>query len=287
MRLDGRRQSSNVDDRRMSSGKAAGGIGILGVIVYFAISLFSGNGVDLSALQGMLGDGTSVQSEHEITQEEEALAIQAKQILASTEDVWTSYFAQNGLGEYKTPTMVLYTGATKSGCGQGRAEMGPFYCSADQCLYIDLSFFSSMKAQLGAEEKTFNYAYVLAHEVGHHVQNLLGILGKAHQQMARMNKKDANEISVKIELQADFLAGLWAHHENNRFKSLQDGDIESSIRCAQVIGDDYLQKKAQGYVVEESFTHGTSAQRMRWFKKGFQTGDINQGNTFAYSYSDL
>ena len=144
-----------------------------------------------------------------------------------------------------------------------------------------------MKAQLGAEEKTFNYAYVLAHEVGHHVQNLLGILGKAHQQMARMNKKDANEISVKIELQADFLAGLWAHHENNRFKSLQDGDIESAIRCAQVIGDDYLQKKAQGYVVEESFTHGTSAQRMRWFKKGFQTGDINQGNTFAYSYSDL
>ena len=282
MKLEGRRQSSNVDDRRLSSsGKAAGGLGILGVIVYFAISLFSGKGVDLSALQSVLGDGISVQSEREITPEEEELAVVAKQILASTEEIWTAYFSANGLGEYPKPTMVLYTGSTRSGCGQGSAAMGPFYCSADQCLYIDLSFFSTMKKQLGADEKPFNYAYVIAHEVGHHVQNVLGTLGSAHQQMAKMSKAQANEVSVMIELQADFYAGVWANKENNKYRSLEDGDIESAIRCAQVIGDDYLQKKAQGYVVEESFTHGTSAQRARWFKKGLQTGDIRQGNTFS------
>ncbi|MDY6278406.1 MAG: neutral zinc metallopeptidase [Bacteroidales bacterium] len=288
MKLEGRRQSSNVDDRRLSSsGKAAGGLGILGVIVYFAISLFSGKGVDLSALQSVLGDGISVQSEREITPEEEELAVVAKQILASTEEIWTAYFSANGLGEYPKPTMVLYTGSTRSGCGQGSAAMGPFYCSADQCLYIDLSFFSTMKKQLGADEKPFNYAYVIAHEVGHHVQNVLGTLGSAHQQMAKMSKAQANEVSVMIELQADFYAGVWANKENNKYRSLEDGDIESAIRCAQVIGDDYLQKKAQGYVVEESFTHGTSAQRARWFKKGLQTGDIRQGNTFSYKYSEL
>ncbi|MBQ9184802.1 MAG: neutral zinc metallopeptidase [Bacteroidales bacterium] len=288
MKLDGRRQSSNVDDRRSSSaGKAAGGLGIAGVVIYFIINMLSGNGVDLSSLQSILGDGVSVQSEHEITPEEEKLAVVATQILASTEDIWTAYFSAHGLGEYKKPTMVLYTSSTRSGCGQGSAAMGPFYCSADQCLYIDLSFFSTMKEQLGAEEKEFNYAYVIAHEVGHHVQNLLGTLGQAHQQMAKMSKADANEVSVMIELQADFYAGVWAHHENDKFRSLEDGDLESAIRCAQKIGDDYLQKKAQGYVVEESFTHGTSAQRMRWFKKGYQTGDINQGNTFKYRYSDL
>lgn len=288
MKLEGRRQSSNVDDRRQHSAAGkAGGLGILGVIVYFAISLFSGNGVDLGALQSVLGDGISVQSEREITPEEEQLSVVAKQILASTEDIWTAYFAANGLGEYPKPTMVLYTGSVRSGCGQGSAAMGPFYCSADQCLYIDLSFFSTMKEQLGADEKEFNYAYVIAHEVGHHVQNVLGSLGKAHQQMAKLSKAKANEVSVMIELQADFYAGVWAHHENSKFRSLEDGDIESAIRCAQVIGDDYLQKKAQGYAVQESFTHGTSAQRMRWFKKGLQTGDINQGNTFSYRYSEL
>ena len=255
--------------------------------MYFAISLFSGKGVDLSALQSVLGDGISVQSEREITPEEEELAVVAKQILASTEEIWTAYFSANGLGEYPKPTMVLYTGSTRSGCGQGSAAMGPFYCSADQCLYIDLSFFSTMKKQLGADEKPFNYAYVIAHEVGHHVQNVLGTLGSAHQQMAKMSKAQANEVSVMIELQADFYAGVWANKENNKYRSLEDGDIESAIRCAQVIGDDYLQKKAQGYVVEESFTHGTSAQRARWFKKGLQTGDIRQGNTFSYKYSEL
>ena len=289
MKLDGRRESSNVEDRRGMSGGAVAGLGLGGIALVAIITLLMGGNLG-DVLQnvsnsGGLG-GMTEQASYEPTAENEALAKFSRQILASTEDIWTAYFKQTGIGTYRNPTLVLYTGTTQTSCGTGQAAMGPFYCSADEKLYIDLSFFSTMRKSLGADGD-FAYAYVIAHEVGHHVQNLLGTLGKAHQQMARMNKKDANEISVKIELQADFLAGLWAHHENNRFKSLQDGDIESAIRCAQVIGDDYLQKKAQGYVVEESFTHGTSAQRMRWFKKGFQTGDINQGNTFAYSYSDL
>lgn len=287
MRLEGRRQSSNVDDRRRSSAAGtAGGLGIAGVVIYFVIQLISGGGVDLSQLQEVLGSGATVRTEHEITQEEEQLAIFSSQILAGTEDVWTAYFSANNLGEYIPPKLVLYTGSTNSGCGRGSASMGPFYCSADKSVYIDLSFFSSMKSQIGADGD-FAYAYVIAHEVGHHVQNLLGILGKAHQQMESVGKKEANEISVRLELQADFYAGLWAHHDNQRFKSLENGDIEKALNCAAKIGDDYLQKKSQGYVVSESFTHGTAAQRARWLKKGIQTGDLSQGNTFNYRYSDL
>ncbi len=287
MRLEGRRQSSNVDDRRRSSAAGtAGGLGIAGVVIYFVIQLISGGGVDLGQLQEVLGSGATVRTEHEITQEEEQLAIFSSQILAGTEDVWTAYFSANNLGEYIPPKLVLYTGSTNSGCGRGSASMGPFYCSADKSVYIDLSFFSSMKSQIGADGD-FAYAYVIAHEVGHHVQNLLGILGKAHQQMGSVGKKEANEISVRLELQADFYAGLWAHHDNQRFKSLENGDIEKALDCAAKIGDDYLQKKSQGYVVSESFTHGTAAQRARWLKKGIQTGDLSQGNTFNYRYSDL
>ena len=287
MRLEGRRQSSNVDDRRRSSAAGtAGGLGIAGVVIYFVIQLISGGGVDLGQLQEVLGSGATVRTEHEITQEEEQLAIFSSQILAGTEDVWTAYFSANNLGEYIPPKLVLYTGSTNSGCGRGSASMGPFYCSADKSVYIDLSFFSSMKSQIGADGD-FAYAYVIAHEVGHHVQNLLGILGKAHQQMGSVGKKEANEISVRLELQADFYAGLWAHHDNQRFKSLENGDIEKALNCAAKIGDDYLQKKSQGYVVSESFTHGTAAQRARWLKKGIQTGDLSQGNTFNYRYSDL
>ena len=183
--------------------------------------------------------------------------------------------------------MVLYTGATQSGCGTGSASMGPFYCSADECLYIDLSFFSSMKRQLGADGD-FAYAYVIAHEVGHHVENLLGVLGQAHQQMARMSTANANRMSVRIELLADYLAGVWAHHDNENFGSLEQGDLEEAIHCASVIGDDYLQKKAQGYAVEESFTHGTAQQRVNWLAAGLKSGDIQQGlKIFQMSDSQL
>ena len=212
----------------------------------------------------------------EFTQEEQELASFAKKILAGTEDIWSAYFQAKGIGTYRNPTMVLYTGTTQSGCGTGSASMGPFYCSADECLYIDLSFFSSMKRQLGADGD-FAYAYVIAHEVGHHVENLLGVLGQAHQQMARMNKTDANRMSVRIELLADYLAGVWAHHDNENFGSLEQGDLEEAIHCASVIGDDYLQKKAQGYAVEESFTHGTAQQRVNWLAAGLKSGDVQQG----------
>ena len=288
MRLDGRRESTHVEDRRGITGKTAG-LGIGGILVVALVTfLMGGNLGDVfqNVVQsGGLQMGQTV-SNYDPTPENEALAKFSRQILASTEDVWTQYFADNGLGAYKAPTLVLYTGSTSTSCGQGQAAMGPFYCSADENLYIDLSFFSSMRQQLGADGD-FAYAYVIAHEVGHHVQHLLGTLDKAHSQMARMSKADANRMSVRIELQADFYAGMWGHYESALFGSLEDGDLEEAIRCAQVIGDDYLQKKAQGYAVEESFTHGTAAQRMRWLKKGLSTGDIRQGNTFNLSDDQL
>ena len=288
MKLNGRRESSNVEDRRGLSGGGKAGLGIGGIAVIAIITLLMGGNLG-DVFQNVVQSGGLSQvteSNYEPTEENEALAKFSRQILASTEDIWSQYFSQMGLGTYKAPTLVLYTGATNTACGTGQAAMGPFYCSADEKLYIDLSFFSSMKRQLGADGD-FAYAYVIAHEVGHHVQHVLGTLDQAHQQMARMNKTQANRMSVRIELQADFYAGVWAHYENSLFDSIEDGDLEEAIRCASVIGDDYLQKKAQGYAVEESFTHGTAAQRMRWLKKGFDTGDISQGDTFSLRESQL
>ena len=286
MKLDGRRESTHVEDRRGVGGKAAG-LGIGGVAIVAILTLLMGGNLG-DVFQTVVQSGGLGQtvSSYEPTAENEALAKFSRQILASTEDVWTRYFAENGLGDYKAPTLVLYTGSTSTSCGQGQAAMGPFYCSADENLYIDLSFFSSMRQQLGADGD-FAYAYVIAHEVGHHVQHLLGTLDQAHNQMARMSKADANRMSVRIELQADFYAGMWGHYESALFGSLEDGDLQEAINCASVIGDDYLQKKAQGYAVEESFTHGTAQQRMKWLKKGLNTGDIRQGNTFQLSDSQL
>ncbi len=288
MRLDGRRESSNVEDRRGMSGGTKAGLGLGGIAIVALLTLIMGGDLG-DVFRAVTQSGAleqTTQTAYEPTPENEALAKFSRQILASTEDVWSQYFQKNGLGAYKAPVLVLYTGATETACGQGQAAMGPFYCSADEKLYIDLSFFSSMKQQLGADGD-FAYAYVIAHEVGHHVQHVLGTLDQAHSQMAKMNKTQANRISVRIELQADFYAGVWAHYENTMFDSIEDGDLEEAIRCASVIGDDYLQKKAQGYAVEESFTHGTAAQRMRWLKKGMQTGDIRQGNTFQLSDDQL
>ena len=288
MKLNGRRESSNVEDRRGLSGGGKAGVGLGGIAVIAIITLLMGGNLG-DVFQNVVQSGGLSQvteSSYEPTEENEALAKFSRQILASTEDIWSQYFSQMGLGAYKNPTLVLFTGATSTACGTGQAAMGPFYCSGDEKLYIDLSFFSSMRQQLGADGD-FAYAYVIAHEVGHHVQHLLGTLDQAHQQMARMSKTQANRMSVRIELQADFYAGIWAHYENSLFDSIEDGDLEEAIRCASVIGDDYLQKKSQGYAVEESFTHGTAAQRMRWLKKGMQSGDIRQGNTFELSDSQL
>lgn len=275
-----------MEDRRGTVGKAAGmGLGGIAVVALLTL-LMGGNLGDVFQVVMQNAGSQTADAQYEPTAENEALAKFSRQILASTEDVWSRYFADNGLGSYRAPTLVLYTGSTSTSCGQGQAAMGPFYCSADEKLYIDLSFFSSMRQQLGADGD-FAYAYVIAHEVGHHVQHLLGTLGQAHQQMARMSKADANRTSVRIELQADCYAGVWGHYESALFGSLEEGDLEEAIRCASVIGDDYLQKKAQGYAVEESFTHGTAAQRMRWLKRGLNSGDIRQGNTFSLADSQL
>ncbi len=282
MRLNGRRESSNVDDRRGMSGKAAvGGLGIGGIIIALLMA-FLGGGDPMQVVGELISNAQVTEQPangREFTEEEQALAKFSSQILAGTEDVWSEIFEKMGR-TYQAPKMVLYTGSTQSGCGTGTSSMGPFYCSADQTVYIDLSFFTSMKKQLGADGD-FAYAYVIAHEVGHHVQYLLGILSKAHSQMAQVSEKESNRISVRLELQADFFAGVWAHHDNKRFGSLEDGDIEEGINCAQKIGDDYLQKKARGYAVPESFNHGTSQQRMKWLKLGVTTGDINRGDTFS------
>lgn len=291
MRLDGRRQSSNVDDRRRMSGGAKAGIGGIGAILLAAVIGYFSGGTQ-GALNAVVNEVTSAQTQtvtpndREFTQEEQELATFSSQILGGTEDVWTQIFQEQGWGEYKKPTMVLYTDGVQTACGQGSAQMGPFYCSGDEKLYIDLTFFTTMKRQLGADGD-FAYAYVIAHEVGHHVEYLTGQLQKAHQQMQRLSQADANKVSVRLELLADFYAGVWAHHDNKRFQSLEDGDIEEAIKCAQVIGDDYLQKKAQGYAVPESFNHGTSKQRMKWFKLGLETGDVRRGTTFQCSDAEL
>lgn len=277
MRLNGRRESTNVDDRRRLSGKTAGGLGIGGIIIAALIAWATG-GDPLTAVmqsaQEQMSTGTQTE-QREFTAEEQELATFSKQILAGTEDVWTKVFKEQLNSNYPVPTMVLYTGSVQTGCGNGSAQMGPFYCSADQCLYLDLSFFTQMKKGEIGSGGDFAYAYVIAHEVGHHVEYLTGLLDKLHQQMARMNQKDANKISVRIELLADFYAGVWGYYDNKMFASLEDGDLEEAIKCAEKIGDNYLQEQAQGYSVPESFTHGTSAQRMKWLKKGLQTGDMS------------
>jgi predicted metalloprotease len=290
MRLDGRRESSNVEDRRGMSGGKKAGLGIGGIIIAMAIAYFTGGNpleAGMQAAQQSMGQNTEISEgqQREFTEEEQALAKFSTQILGGTEDVWTKIFKEQG-ATYQVPTMVLYTDGTATACGQGSAAMGPFYCSGDQKLYIDLSFFTTMKKQLGADGD-FAYAYVIAHEVGHHVEYLTGTLQKVHEQMARLSQTEANKLSVRLELLADFYAGVWAHHDNMMFGSLEDGDIEEAINCAEVIGDDYLQKKARGYAVPESFNHGTSKQRMKWFKLGLETGDITKGNTFQCSDAEL
>ena len=291
MRLNGRRESQNVEDRRgMSTGSKVGVGGITGILLIALFTFLQGgnlgdvvnNVIESGALSNMQEEAAPGQ--REFTEEEEELAQFSRQVLASTEDVWSQVFAESGR-QYTPPTLVLFTNRVTSACGQASAAVGPFYCSGDQKLYIDLSFFTQMKQQLGADGD-FAYAYVIAHEVGHHVENLLGVLGQAHQQMAQTDKVSANKISVRLELLADYYAGVWGHYENEAFGSLEDGDIEEAIDCAQKIGDNYLQKKAQGYVQPESFTHGTSAQRMRWLKRGLETGDMRV-STFSVDESDL
>ncbi|MGB3181120.1 MAG: neutral zinc metallopeptidase [Cyclobacteriaceae bacterium] len=277
MRYKGRRQSSNVEDRRGKGGKIAlgGGLGIIVLIVGLLL------GGDPGELLQQVDMGTQTSEPYEASQEEEELAELVKVTLADTEQVWAQEFQKMGR-TYKPATLVLFTNAVRSGCGNASAATGPFYCPADQKVYIDLSFYNDLKNRFGAGGD-FAMAYVVAHEVGHHVQNLLGISEQVQQQRGRISQEAYNQLSVKLELQADFMSGLWAHHNDRLNNVLQDGDIEEALNAANAIGDDRLQKQSGGRVVPESFTHGTSAQRMKWFKKGYQSGDINQGDTFNAS----
>ncbi|MDR1810526.1 MAG: neutral zinc metallopeptidase [Prevotella sp.] len=284
MKLDGRRMSDNVDDRRGKgvTGKLSLGIGgtiIVGIIAW----LMGGDPVQIITQQVLAPAGQ--EQTYTPSEEEEQAATFAKTILAATEDVWTKIFEQNGM-KYVPPKMVMFSSATTSGCGSASSSTGPFYCPTDQTVYIDLSFFNEMSSQLHAGGD-FAYAYVIAHEVGHHVQNLLGTLDKVHKQQAQVSEKESNRLSVRTELQADFYAGVWAYHDNQDYHSLEDGDIEEGLNAASQIGDDRLQMEAQGYTVPDAFNHGTSAQRSRWLKKGLQTGNISGGDTFSIAYSGL
>ena len=272
----GRRQSSNVDDRRGMGGKGmavGGGIGgIIIAVLYFLLGGGSGG-------EGVPGDMLQTQP---VTQEqqaaEEQLAGFSKVVLAETEDVWNKLFREQGQ-DYAEPRLVLFTGNDQSGCGFASAATGPFYCPADSKIYIDLSFFRELQDRFKAPGD-FAMAYVIAHEVGHHVQHLLGITDEVDRMRGRISQTEMNKLSVRLELQADFLAGVWAHHTQKMKQILQEGDIEEALGAANAIGDDRLQKQSQGYVVPDAFTHGSSEQRMYWFKKGYETGDLKQGDTF-------
>lgn len=290
MKLTGRRESSNVEDRRGMSGGAKAGVGGIGAIIVAALFAWMSGGDPLSAglqaAQQQMSARTETVDEQNFTEEEQALAKECKQILASTEDVWSQVFQKLGR-TYEPPTLVLFTNQVNSACGSATAAVGPFYCSGDQKLYIDLSFFTQMKRQLGVEGNTFAYAYVIAHEIGHHVEYSLGILGKAHQAMSQTDKVSANQISVRLELLADYYAGVWAHYEDQMNHSMEYGDLEKGLELAKAIGDDWLQKKAQGRATPESFTHGTSDQRKRWLRRGYETGDMSTSTFNVQNYDDL
>lgn len=276
MRWRGKRQSRNVEDRRGLSGggkiAAGGGIGILLILL---LSVFTGK--DLGALLKLFDTGTPAELRPVSTgtRPDDTTAEMISVVLASTEDIWSAVFREAG-SEYHPPGLVIFEGVDRSGCGGASAAMGPFYCPADNKVYIDLSFCQELRDRFQAPGN-FAVAYVVAHEVGHHIQNLLGISGQVQAMRDRLSTTEYNKLSVKLELQADFLAGVWAYHARQTTDMIEPGDLEAALRAAHAIGDDKLQQEAQGYVVPDAFTHGSSRQRMYWFKKGFETGDLNQG----------
>jgi predicted metalloprotease len=273
----GRRESSNVDDRRgIGGGHIAVGGGILGVI--FLVAKFLLGGGDVSDLQQAMPQGQQTEMTAEEKAADDKRASFVRVVLGDTEDVWDKIFADQGK-QYTKPTLVLFRGATQSGCGYASAATGPFYCPADHDLYIDLSFAEELQNRFNATGE-FAMAYVVAHEVGHHIQYLMGLTDKIDRLRQSLSETEYNKYSVMMELQADFYAGLWAHYDQKMKNVIDKNDIEEALNAANAIGDDRLQKQSQGEVTPDSFTHGTSAQRMYWFKKGYDTGDMNQGNTF-------
>ncbi|WP_332453342.1 neutral zinc metallopeptidase [Chryseobacterium aquaticum] len=272
-------RSGNVDDRRGSGGGGAIVGGGLGTIIIAAIVFFLGG--DPSAILSSGGNSAPRTEQRELNQNELQVGEFIKMITAENEETWTKIFADNGM-RYQPAKVVLFESQTQSGCGTAQSAMGPFYCPADQSVYMDMSFFQELQQKFGAKVTEFTIAYVMAHEMGHHVQNLLGTLGKTDQlrRSGKYSEEEMNRVSVATELQADFYAGLWARYSNEREKFLEPGDLESAVEAAEAVGDDNIQKRSQGYVNQESFTHGSSAQRKEWFMKGYNSGDIKQGDTF-------
>lgn len=275
MRWQGRRGSANVEDRRGMRGKTVVGGGIGGIIILLIVTFLGGDPGDLLNNMATIGSDNTVT--YEETEQERELAEFVSVVLADTEEVWTKIFHQEGL-VYEEPTLVLYSGSVQSACGVAGSAVGPFYCPGDQKLYIDLSFYDELQRKFQAPGD-FAMAYVIAHEVGHHVQTLLGTSDQIMPLRQKLSQTEFNKYLVRFELQADYLAGVWAHHAQG-MNVLEEGDLEEALNAASAVGDDSIQKKAQGYVVPESFTHGTSEQRKHWFYKGFQTGSLEEGDTF-------
>jgi predicted metalloprotease len=281
----GRRESENVEDRRMVTPRRAAVGGGIGVLILALVTYLAGG--DPQKLLDVLGNAQPGGADNGAATDpaQDELVSFVKVVLADTEDVWREQFHNMGK-TYKEPRLVLFNGRVESACGEADAAVGPFYCPGDQMVYLDLSFFNELKNRFKAPGE-FAQAYVIAHEVGHHVQKLLGISDKVHTQQNRLNKREYNRLSVRLELQADFLAGMWAYHTQKSKHFLHPGDLETALKAAEAIGDDRLQKQARGYVVPDSFTHGKSEQRIRWFKRGFETGDFKQGDTFNIPYDEL
>ena len=286
MKWKGREVSRNIEDRRGRSrnrGRVGGGIGLGTILIVFLVILFGGDPSEI--LQGLQQSQTtqaptSRNQEYQGSEIDNIRANQVGVVLKETENVWHEIFRDQIGRPYEEATLVLFTDSDQSACGFAQAATGPFYCPADRKIYIDLGFYDLMSQKLGASGD-FAMAYVVAHEVAHHIQNLLGITRQVEAQRGRISQRDQNDLSVRLELQADFLAGVWAHHAHKKSNFLDRGDIEEALRAARAIGDDIIQKRSRGYVVPESFTHGTAEQRMRWLRKGIETGDINQGDTFS------
>ncbi|MES2487617.1 MAG: neutral zinc metallopeptidase [Bacteroidota bacterium] len=278
MKWGGRRQSDNMEDRRgVSGGQVAVGGGIIGVIVLL-INMFMGG--DASVLNDITSQPSQQGQPVELSARDKEQGEMVNAILVDTEDVWTKIFEENGM-TYKYPKLVLFRDGVQTACGNASSASGPFYCPEDQKVYMDLAFFDELQSRYGAKGGDFAVAYVIAHEIGHHVQTLMGTSAKVRRMQEQGNEREANKLSVALELQADFYAGVWAHYDQKMKNILEEGDIEEALSAANAVGDDALQKRSQGRVVPDSFTHGTSEQRMYWFKKGFETGDIKQGDTFA------
>ncbi|MDY3547843.1 neutral zinc metallopeptidase [Riemerella anatipestifer] len=273
-------RGDNVEDRRGRGGMVVGGGLGIGTLIIAAIVFFLGG--DPSSIIGSGGLGGTQQTEQrELTQEELHVREFMKMLIFENDTTWQKIFSENGM-QYRKPKVVLFESVTQSGCGTAQSEMGPFYCPADETIYMDMSFFSELQSRFGAKVTEFSVAYVLAHEVGHHIQTILGTTQKVNSLRAsgKYSEAEMNRVSVATELQADFYAGLWARKTDEREQILTPGDIESAISAAEAVGDDNIQKRGQGYVNQEGFTHGSSAQRKEWFLRGYQTGDIRQGNTF-------